>query len=104
MGLTVRRKKRLDSKSFPDLYQKHKAQWDGMLKNAVEYLDKQLSPKEPIRPDDLQEALAEIIAGNETFVAYLDEKGISQQFWATDFCDYIVEQQFGGKPIPRGVR
>ncbi len=104
MGLTLREKKRLDSKSFPDLYNKHKAEWATMLSNAVEYVDKQISDKEIIRPDDLHEALVDLIAGNETFLTYLDEKGLSQLYWANDFCDFIIEQGYGGKPIPRGKR
>jgi hypothetical protein len=103
MGLTLREKKRLDSKGFPQFYIKHKAEWETMLKNARDYLDKQIAPKEIIRPDDLHDALVELIAGNEIFMAYLDEKGISQLYWSKDFCDYIIEQGYGGKPIPRGA-
>lgn len=102
MGLTVKKMQRLLKKRFNALYDEHKAEWEEVLSNAVEFLDNTLPEGERILSDDLQHVISDLVAVHPTFSRYVEEKGLTQQYWAVDFSDYIVYQKYGREIVKRG--
>ncbi len=102
MGLTVKKMQRLLKKHFDSLYDDHRAEWEEVLANAVEFLDSTLPEGERILPDDLQHVISELVAVHPTFSRYVEEKSLIQQYWAVDFSDYIVYRKYGREIVKRG--
>jgi len=101
MGLTTRKLQRLKDQGFPKLFSDHDAAWRSLLETAVAFLNEGLPKGERIRPDDVSEALHQILEVDETFKKYVDEGRLIQQYWAKDFADYIVDQVFGKEIVKR---
>ena len=104
MGLTVKKTQRLLKKGFDKLYDDHITEWQTLLSNAVEFLDNTLPQNARILPDDLQRAISEMVAVHPTFSKYLEEKALVQQYFATDFCDYIIDKKYGREIVKRKDR
>ena len=102
MGLTTKRLQRLKDQGFPKLYTDFEQRWKNLLATAVSFLDKGLAKLERIRPDDVSEALHQILEVDEQFKKYVDEERLPQQYWAKDFADYIVDQVYGKEIVKRG--
>ena len=101
MGLTVKKTQRLLKKGFDKLYDGHVAEWQELLSNAVDFLDKTLPDQERILADDLQRAISEMVAVHPTFTKYIEEKSLVQQYWAVDFSDYIIDKKYGHEIVKR---
>lgn len=101
MGLTVKKLQRLVKKGFDKLYDNNIAEWQELLGNAVDFLDKTLPDKERILADDLQRAISEMVAVHPTFSRYMEEKGLVQQYFAVDFSDYIIDKKYGREIVKR---
>jgi hypothetical protein len=93
---------RLNDQEFPTLFKDNSQHWKDLLATAVDFLDNGLAKTERIRPDDLSEALHQILEVDETFKGYVDENRLPQQYWAKDFADYIVDQVYGKEIVKRG--
>ncbi len=102
MGLTTKKLQRLKDQEFPKLFKGHEQHWKSLLGTAVDFLDKGLAKAERIRPDDLSEALHQILEVDEEFKKYVDEHRLPQLYWAKDFADYIVDQVYGKEIVKRG--
>lgn len=103
MGLTTKKLQRLKDQGFPNFYTKFSGRWKKLLETAVEFLDSGLAKTERIRPDDVSEALHQILEVDEEFKKYTDEEHLPQQYWAKDFADYIVDQVYGKEIVKRGA-
>lgn len=101
MGLTTKKIQRLTDQAFPKLYTDFQARWKGLLETAVSFLNNGLAKSERIRPDDISDALHQILEVDEQFKKYTDNAGLHQQYWAKDFADYIVDQVYGKEIIKR---
>jgi hypothetical protein len=103
MGLTVRKLQRLTNRGFPGLYNEHQAEWNDLLNNAVQFLDRTLPAGERILPDDVQRALSEVVAVRPSFRSFVDQNNLTQLYWADDFTDYIIDQRYAGQTIERAA-
>ena len=101
MGLTTKKLQRLKDQGFPNLYTDNVDRWKGLLETAVSFLDRGLAVAERIRPDDLSESLHQILEVDEVFKKYTNEERLTQQYWAKDFADYIVDQVYGKEIVGR---
>lgn len=102
MGLTTKKLQRLKDQGFPKLYTDHEKTWRALLGTAVSFLDNGLAKSERIRQDDVSEALHQILEVDEQFKKYVDEERLTQQYWARDFADYVVDQVYGKEIVKRG--
>jgi hypothetical protein len=101
MGLTVRKLQRLTNKGFPGLYESHQDEWNSLLNNATQFLDRTLPNDARILPDDVQRALSEVVSVNPRFRRFADQNNLTQLYWADDFTDYVIDRRYAGQAIAR---
>jgi hypothetical protein len=104
VGLTTKKLQRLNDQNFPKLYEDNAGRWKTLLDTAVAFLDQGLAANERIRPDDLAESLHQILEVDEQFKKYVDEERLTQQYWAKDFADYIVDRIYGKEIVKRSAK
>jgi hypothetical protein len=101
LALTLNTKQMLADKSFPQLYDEKKAIWFALLENAAKYLDNTFPSGEKIRPEDLSEALAKVVAVTEEYRSHVEAKKLREKRWAKDFADYIVDVNYSPNLVKR---
>lgn len=101
MALTLNTKQNLTDKSFPQLYEQKKPIWLKLLQNAVTFLDETFPKGEKIRPEDLSEALAKVVAVTDDYRSHVELKKLREKRWAKDFADFIVDTNYTAELVSR---
>jgi hypothetical protein len=94
MTLDTYKLHKLTAKEFDKLYKDHKAKWDKMVAKAAESVKECVAPTETIRAGDVIATVEHGIRVSREFDQHLSIKKLTQQYWATRFAEYIVEQNY----------
>jgi hypothetical protein len=92
MSLTNQALAKLREKSFVQLYERHKLEWQELFAYTAEYVGKIV--KERLRQDDVNIVLEIAIGLDEHFRDYREQKGLEQDPWTRYFCEYITDRGF----------
>lgn len=94
MSLRLETIHRLRGKGFDTLYTKHSAKWNEMVAQAKAYASTYISDQETIRPGDLADILTNAMEPDPDFEGHVKGRGLTQKYWVTWFCEYVVEQVY----------
>src|SRR5271155_3180853 len=94
MTLDTYKLHKLSAKGFDKLYQDHKPKWDKMVLKAAEGVKACVADNENVRAGDVIATVEHGIRVSKEFDHHLSEKKLTQQYWATRFAEYIVEQNY----------
>ncbi|MBZ5640341.1 MAG: hypothetical protein LAO51_16490 [Acidobacteriia bacterium] len=74
-----------------DFFEKHRAVWETIYKNAYEYAGKYIKAPAKLRQDDVIEALVPALQVTELLGNTLRAKRLLQKYWVRYFADLIVD-------------
>jgi hypothetical protein len=94
MTLDTYKLHKLVAKGFDELYLAHKEKWDKMVKKAAEEIKACVADTETVRAGDVIATVEHGIRVSHEFDHHLTIKKLTQQYWATRFAEYIVEQNY----------
>ena len=94
MSLDTYKLHKLVAKGFDTLYEEHSEKWNKMVEKAAESVKACVSDGEPIRAGDVVATVEHGIRVSKEFDNHLGTKRLTQQYWATMFAEYIVEQNY----------
>lgn len=94
MTLDTYKLHKLVSKDFDGLYRNHKAKWDTMVLKAAESVKACVAANEAVRAGDVIATVEHGVRVSHEFDNHLGIKKLTQQYWATRFAEYIVEQNY----------
>ncbi len=94
MTLDTYKLHKLTAKGFDDLYKNHKQKWDKTVTKAAESVKECVAPNEAVRAGDVIATVEHGIRVSREFNNHLSVKKLTQQYWATRFAEYIVEQNY----------
>jgi hypothetical protein len=94
MTLDTYKLHKLTAKDFHTLYHDHKAKWDKMVRKAAEEIKACVADGENVRAGDVIATVEHGIRVSREFDHHLSVKKLTQQYWATRFAEYIVEQNY----------
>jgi hypothetical protein len=97
MALSEKTKKKLEDKSFIELFndKKQKPKWVRLAENAYNYAKENMTHGKEPRLDDISAVLCPIIEVDDEFRKHQDEHGAREEEWVKWFTDYIVDQVIG---------
>jgi hypothetical protein len=94
----------LNAKEFNKLYSDYEDLWRELAGSAAAHANSFLEMNgEVVRPGDVAAVLQLSVKVNPTFEKHLQDRRLTQKYWASYFSDYIVEQIYGRPDIiPKG--
>jgi hypothetical protein len=92
MSLDTYKLHKLVGKGFDELYSDHSEKWNTMVEKASDSVAACIGKGEPIKSGDVVAAVEHGIKISKEFENHLGSKGLTQQYWAKWFAEYIVEQ------------
>lgn len=94
MTLDTYKLHKLAAKEFDKLYNDHAEKWNKMVAKAAESVRACVADNETIRAGDVIATVEHGIRVSKEFDHHLVMKKLTQQYWATRFAEYIVEQNY----------
>jgi hypothetical protein len=94
MTLDTYKLHKLAAKEFDKLYRDHKEKWDKMVLKAAEGVKTCMAENEAVRAGDVIATVEHGIRVSREFDHHLTIKKLTQEYWATRFAEYIVEQNY----------
>ena len=92
MSLDTYKLHKLLGKGFDKLYSEHAEKWNKMVETAATSVRACVAEGESIKGGDIVAAVRHGISISKEFEAHLATKKLIQQFWASWYAEYIVEQ------------
>lgn len=91
MALTLKALQALLGQGFDKFYNKYKDHWLDRARRAYQYVSSNLSPGQKARVDDIAQVLSPILEVDDQLRAFLQEHKLTQKYWVTYFCDYVLD-------------
>lgn len=93
MALTAAKFQGLTDQGFIDLFNQHRALWEGKVREAYEYTKAFVEQAGlPVRPDDVVALLVPALELSDEFRAFLDEKRLRQKYWRIWFGELLIDE------------
>ena len=106
MGLTTEARVRLDGARFLDLLTAGREEWIHLGQLAYRYAH-DIYTDEGVEdspyPDDVSQHLALALAVNNTFLDHRNRRATRAKYWARDFADLIVRNQWDAISVLKGT-
>jgi hypothetical protein len=100
MGLDTEKIHRLKAKSFDQLYTKHKAKWDELVKSTANYAKASMKGVgDKPRREDIAAILHNTVKVDPDFELHMETRKLNQKYWSLWFSDYVVEQVYPSPDI-----
>lgn len=99
MSLTATKAVRLEDAELDDLFNKKRALWKGLAKEAYKYVAPPIEARgEDVRLDDLIPPLVPILEISSDLRDFLAEHRLTQKFWYEWFGEFIVDRVWSELP------
>jgi hypothetical protein len=92
VALTETKIKELEAKGFDNLYDKHKALWDGLAGNARAYAKAHITAGAEPRPDDVLKMLLPMIESLDELRNHQEEAQARAPRFQTYFGEYVIDK------------
>lgn len=102
MALTQKELQAVIDQGLDKLFEKHQAGWTKAAQSAYEYFAQNLPKDQRPRIDDVAGILTPILEVDVALKRYLQERKLTQKYWVTYFCDYILEKVWHLISVHRG--
>ncbi|WP_139189226.1 hypothetical protein [Thalassobaculum litoreum] len=95
MALTLEVEQKLENAGLVRFFEKDKGVWLDVAQSSYDYIKGNFPDKSPIRPDDIQGSLKEVLNVNEDLQKFLSGKKLTQKYWFGHFADLIIDRVWG---------
>jgi hypothetical protein len=92
VGLTESKIKDLEDKRFHHLYDRHRAAWLAMVKDAYDFAQAHITGGRTPRPDDILKTLLGTLEVSEDLRAHQEENKARFKHYREYFGDYIIDK------------
>ncbi len=92
MALTESKLKDLTDKKFDELFEKNKAVWEPLAKNAHDYAKENITGGNEPRPDDIEKVLYPMLEVHQKVREHQEDNRARAPRYVTWFSEYVIDR------------